>query len=143
MLNSKYYMCSDNILLVENEQPFSPISQLNYEFYDAIEPVWESLKNNESIQAIVGHFGIPFGQAQSPSLTDYADGIDTMKWLSLMVNRESWMGFWNFHLFTVSFTKELKHLQSWSHSQFTILAPTDIFSVYIAVALVLMLLIGG
>lgn len=82
MLNSKYYMCNDNILMVENKQPFSPISQLNYEFYDNQQKVMEELKNNESIQAIVGHFGIAFGKAQSPSLTDYADGIDTMEWLA-------------------------------------------------------------
>lgn len=89
MLNSKYYMCNENILLVENEQPFSPISQLNYEFYNNIENVLDNLKNNESIQALVGHFGIPFGKAQSPSLTDYADGIDTMEWLLSIVNRQS------------------------------------------------------
>lgn len=81
MLNSKYYMCNENILLVENEQPFSPISQLNYEFYDDVETVLKGLKNNENIQTIIGHFGIPFGQTQSPSLTDYADGVDTMEWL--------------------------------------------------------------
>lgn len=81
MLNGQYYMCNDNILMMESAQPFSPISQLNWEFYSDKKPVLESLQNNESIQAVVGHDGIPFGAAQSPSLMDYADGVDTMKWL--------------------------------------------------------------
>jgi hypothetical protein len=36
------------------------------------------------IQCIVTNKGIPFGKAQSPLLADYADGIDTMKFLSTL-----------------------------------------------------------
>ena len=36
---------------------------------------------NEDVQCIVGKNHIPFGKAQSPSLTDYADGVDVMKFL--------------------------------------------------------------
>ncbi|MEJ7676915.1 MAG: hypothetical protein WKG06_03365 [Segetibacter sp.] len=39
----------------------------------------ESLQDNKEIQCIIGHTAIPYGQAQKPSVTDYADGIDTMK----------------------------------------------------------------
>jgi hypothetical protein len=35
----------------------------------------------EDLQCTVGHGHIPFGQAQLPSLTDYADGIDTINFL--------------------------------------------------------------
>lgn len=42
--------------------------------------------NDESIQCVVGHMahrrGVNFGQSQTPSLTDYPDGIDTMQFLS-------------------------------------------------------------
>ena len=31
---------------------------------------------------MVGHSYVPFGKAQSPHLWDYADGIDTLEFLS-------------------------------------------------------------
>ena len=41
----------------------------------------ETLRSLEYLQCAIGHDYIPFGQAQIPSLTDYADGIDTMNFL--------------------------------------------------------------
>ena len=79
-MNNVYYMTNESILLVENEQLFSPISQLNYSFYTDINQVKQSLENDINIQCIVGE-KIPFGQAQQPSLKSYADGIDTMQFL--------------------------------------------------------------
>jgi len=38
-------------------------------------------KHEGSIQCIVGSDFIPFGKAQAPGLTDYANTIDTMAWL--------------------------------------------------------------
>ena len=80
LLNNQYYMTNGSILLLENEAPFSPISQLHYEYYDDLKNVKESLQNNEAIQCVVGT-GLPFGAAQCPGLTDFADGIDTMAFL--------------------------------------------------------------
>jgi hypothetical protein len=80
LLNNKYYMTNGVVLLVENPSLFSPISQVNIEYFEKEPPVDFSLYSNE-IQCIVGHHHIPFGKAQSPSLTDYADGIDTMQFL--------------------------------------------------------------
>jgi hypothetical protein len=37
---------------------------------------------HEDLQAIVGHGFIPFGKAQAPDITDFADGVDTCKWLN-------------------------------------------------------------
>ena len=37
--------------------------------------------NAEHIQCVVSHTDIPFGRAQYPALTDYADGVDTMRFL--------------------------------------------------------------
>ena len=73
-------MTNESTLLVENDSIFSPISQLNYGFYTKQEMVLETLRNNESIQCIVG-LDIPFGMAQQPGLSDFADGIDTMDFL--------------------------------------------------------------
>jgi hypothetical protein len=74
-------MANESIILLENPPIFSPISQLNYEFYTDKNTVEESLRSMEDLQCTVGHGHIPFGQAQLPSLTDYADGIDTINFL--------------------------------------------------------------
>lgn len=55
--------------------------------YDTLDEVREWLHtNNDHIQCIVSHADIedavPFGRAQYPTLWDYADGIDTMHWLT-------------------------------------------------------------
>jgi len=81
LLNKQYYMSNPSILLCENKELFSHISQLNYEYYTNAGQVYGSLKNNTDVQCIVGRNHIGFGKAQQPSLTDYADGIDVMKFL--------------------------------------------------------------
>lgn len=81
LLNKVFYMTNNSILLLENEGLFSPISCLFYGYYDDAEKLTAGLRKNESVQCIVGKWGVPFGQAQSPSLTDYADGVDTMQFL--------------------------------------------------------------
>lgn len=81
ILNNKYYMTNGSIILVENESPFSPISQLHYEYYTNENDVREKLKNDQSIQCIVSKNDIEFGGAQCPDVCDYADGVDTMHFL--------------------------------------------------------------
>ena len=82
MMGRKFYMTNDSIILVEDTAIFSPVSQVNYEFYTEKEVLLNNLKSNESIQCIVGNGFINFGEAQKPSLSDYADGIDTMKFIN-------------------------------------------------------------
>jgi hypothetical protein len=81
ILNNKYYMTNDSIILIENESPFSPISQLHYEYYSNENELREKLKKDQSIQCIVSKKDIGFGEAQCPNVSDYADGIDTMRFL--------------------------------------------------------------
>lgn len=81
LLNKKFYMSNASILLVEDASLFSPISQLNYEFYTEPDAVIANLKDNPAIQCIVGKKFVPFGQSQYPALNDYADGVDTMQFL--------------------------------------------------------------
>ena len=73
-------------LLHENESAFAPISVLNYEYYENKENLLKNLTDNDSIQCIVGENHTKFGAAQSPSLFDYADGIDTMQFLLSLDN---------------------------------------------------------
>jgi hypothetical protein len=82
ILNKKVYMSNASILLAEESSPFSPISQLNYEFYTHEDELINSLRDNSAIQCIIGKKFIPFGQAQYPAINDYADGADTIQFLA-------------------------------------------------------------
>ncbi|MFT3747865.1 MAG: acyl-CoA reductase [Agriterribacter sp.] len=84
IINQKFYMTNGSIILSENISPFSPISQLHYRFYSNKDEIYQSL-NPEEIQCIAGTEKIPFGSTQQPGLTDYADGIDTMRFLNDLV----------------------------------------------------------
>jgi hypothetical protein len=83
IMNNKFYMSNDSIVLIEHPQPFSPISQLHYQFYDDKISVIDQL-NMDEIQCIVGEDFIPFGAAQHPGLDDFADGINTMEFLKTL-----------------------------------------------------------
>ncbi|HSB91969.1 MAG TPA: hypothetical protein VLC28_02575 [Flavitalea sp.] len=81
IINSVYYMTNGSLLLREDKSLFSPIGELNYEFYDDVSDVYNYLEENSSIQCVVGKGHIPFGEAQAPALTDFADGVDVMQFL--------------------------------------------------------------
>src|SRR6266496_4459323 len=81
ILNNKFYMTNGSVLLIEDASIFSPISQVNYEYYDNKAGLLSSLYDNQDIQIIMEHDHIPFGQAQAPGLFDYADKTDTMAFL--------------------------------------------------------------
>jgi hypothetical protein len=80
----------DNGISILNESAHypSPISVTNYEYYDDIEVLIQKLENdNDLIQCIVTELfknnkTVEFGMTQSPGLNDYADGIDTMRFLT-------------------------------------------------------------
>jgi hypothetical protein len=82
LLNHTYYMSNESLLLIENGSPFSPISQLNYEYYEDITIVKNSLAQNDGIQCVVGKTATPFGSAQEPHICDFADGVDTIQFLT-------------------------------------------------------------
>jgi len=81
IMNNKFYMANESIILVENEIPFSPVAELHYSFYKNAKEVLEELKGNENIQCIASGENVPFGQTQQPGLFDYADGTDVMQFL--------------------------------------------------------------
>ncbi|MGZ3858385.1 MAG: acyl-CoA reductase [Flavisolibacter sp.] len=81
ILNNRYYMTNGSLVLVEDPSPFSPIGQLHFEYYGDADEVRQKLLQDENIQCVVGKKDIPFGQAQCPTIKDYADGVDTLKFL--------------------------------------------------------------
>ena len=80
LLNKMYYMTNGTTLLVENKDPFSPISVVNYEYYEPGD-IGKLNTADPNIQCVVGNHATAFGKAQDPGLFDYADGVDTMQFL--------------------------------------------------------------
>lgn len=81
IMNKQYYMSNQTMVLVENEQIFSPVSVLYYSYYQNRGELEQELLTNPDIQTIVGRGFGAFGTTQIPSLTDYADGVDVMQFL--------------------------------------------------------------
>lgn len=71
------------LLTIASDELFAPVSVLYVQRYNDFKEVEEYLnENQEHVQVVVGHGFTPFGKAQNPELNDYADGVDTMKFLS-------------------------------------------------------------
>ncbi len=81
------------LLVKEDEAIASPISVLYYEFYDDLKAVEQKLADERvKIQCVVSKVSLSsgeglgvrpvrLGQSQRPQLREYADGVDTMKFL--------------------------------------------------------------
>lgn len=90
LVNGDKHLDNGFLLVKEDERYVSPLAVLYYSYYNDLQSV-ELLVENESdkIQCIVSnaplHVKTPvvdFGKSQQPELWDYADGIDTMDFLS-------------------------------------------------------------
>jgi hypothetical protein len=81
ILNRKFYMTNGSVLLTEEGSPYSAISVLHFEYYRNQGELCDRLRLDDRIQCIVGQGFTGFGEAQKPSLTDYADGVDTLAFL--------------------------------------------------------------
>jgi hypothetical protein len=85
LLNREELLDNGFILLKHDENLACPTASLFYEYYDDLEALESRLKSlHEQIQCRLGVNGLPLGSAQSPKLSDYADGVDTMTFLSLL-----------------------------------------------------------
>jgi Acyl-CoA reductase (LuxC) len=81
MLNNMFYMSNESIILSENNSLYSAIGVLNYQFYDDNHPI-DLVQHGNDIQAIIGRDYTPFGNAQKPSIFDFADGVNTINFLN-------------------------------------------------------------
>jgi len=86
-LMSEFKLLDNGFLMLKEDESFgSPIATLFYEKYHGAEELADRLKANEDkIQCIVKNKSnkeeVQFGQSQKPQLWDYADNIDTIKFL--------------------------------------------------------------
>lgn len=86
-LMSNFKILDNGFLTIREDESYaSPISSVFYEFYDNEDLLIKKIENeHEKIQCVVSNLPITnkigFGETQNPQLWDYADGIDTMKFL--------------------------------------------------------------
>jgi hypothetical protein len=83
LVNREKFLDTGYLLLKEEKGLSSPVAVLYYDYYkspSALHDKTEEMK--DKIQCIVGHHYLPFGKAQSPHLWEYADGFDTLEFLS-------------------------------------------------------------
>jgi hypothetical protein len=85
LINLIPFLDNGFVMLHENARMVSPISVVYYERYtDEADLSKKLTEAKDKIQCIVGNenHAIPFGKAQYPELWDYADGVDTLKFLT-------------------------------------------------------------
>lgn len=90
LVNMAKHLDNGFLLLKEDENWVSPLAVLFYEYYDDVSAAEQKISEvSNKIQCVVSvlPLQIPnqvvnFGMSQQPALWDYADGIDTMDFLS-------------------------------------------------------------
>jgi hypothetical protein len=87
-LSGDNYLNGGFVIIRMNNPAFSSIAAINYMVYKDIEQIKTFLsEQNDRIQCIVTKIAgvkkpTPFGHTQQPELTDYADGVDTVNFLT-------------------------------------------------------------
>lgn len=87
LVNKEPHLDNGFLLLKESEELVSPIGVLYYEYYQDKKDLERKIKALEDkVQCVVSNKGwyqesLSFGNAQCPTLNDYADGVDTIAFL--------------------------------------------------------------
>ncbi len=87
LINQEPFLESEFVLLRESKNLVSPIGVVFYEKYQTLDELKEKIRSQEEkLQVVVSAKGwypssVPFSNAQLPELADYADHVDTMKFL--------------------------------------------------------------
>ncbi len=82
LLESIPFLDNNFLMIRESAELHSPVAVLFHQFYENDLEVCEYLKSNENqIQCVVGREHIPFGYAQQPVISDFADNINTLDFL--------------------------------------------------------------
>lgn len=88
IMNNVKFIDTGVLIILENQNLFSPVSVVHFEYYKDIEEVIKRIEiEKENIQCVVSNNqsiqnSIPFGQAQKPTIFDFADNVDTMAFLN-------------------------------------------------------------
>jgi hypothetical protein len=86
-LMSNFNLLDNEFLTLKEDTSYaSPISSVFYEYFEDIDVLQKRLESeSDQIQCVVSNNlipnSIPFGQTQQPKLWDYADNVDTLRFL--------------------------------------------------------------
>lgn len=82
-MTGKPFIDCGYVILRESPSFGASIGEVTYSYYENDDELKSLLTASaDSLQCVVGEGYIPFGQAQRPALTDWADGIDTVEFLA-------------------------------------------------------------
>lgn len=90
LINGDTHLDNGFLLAKEDEKLASPLATVHVEYYDDKELLKQKIEQHrDAIQCLVTEMDLnvtipafSFGQSQSPSLTDYADNVNTLDFLS-------------------------------------------------------------
>lgn len=87
LMNSEQHLDTGFALPKERKDLHAPLACLHYSFYDNIAEVEEFIENNKNdLQCIVGNYcsvaSTTLGSSQKPDLQDFADGENTLNFLT-------------------------------------------------------------
>lgn len=87
IMNNRPFVDFGNLLLIENEETATGVSVVNYQYYEDLSEVKAFIDSNkENLQIVVSNLPLigtnNFGKGQQPRIEEFADGVDTMKWLN-------------------------------------------------------------
>lgn len=89
LINNQPFFDGGFVLLKEDEALHAPVATVHLAFYTSLQQVQAAvLQHAEHIQCVVSSLPMPPlqtiqpGQTQQPSLTDYPDGVDVIKFLT-------------------------------------------------------------
>lgn len=89
LINQETFLDNGFVILKEDKNLSAPMSTLFFEYYTSEKNLKKRLDEiKEEIQCIVGSTEpyVPFGKAQQPSLSDYADNVDVLEFLLSLKN---------------------------------------------------------
>lgn len=84
LMNRQQFLTNNFVIIIENESLASPVSVLHFEYYKNELDLKQKLDIvKDELQCVVSKTGpvLP-GQTQNPAITDYADNVDTMAFLT-------------------------------------------------------------
>lgn len=91
IINKIQHLNNGCLLLKEDAALQARIASVHYEYYNDLQQLNTQLaEKRNDLQCVVGHVTLqsvpvlPFGKTQEPGLSDYADGVDIMAFLSAL-----------------------------------------------------------
>jgi hypothetical protein len=93
LLNKAELLDNNFLLLNKSNDLHSPVAVINYHTYRSQNEIGEYLsQHSDEIQCVCSHLSflnqrVAFGNAQCPAIDDFADGIDTMEFLTKTIQQ--------------------------------------------------------